>query len=117
MISSIALTVKDLNQSIAFYQKVLNFKAVDTYTLDRPTAQNLFGLTDGNLSVDVAVLALGKEQIELMQFSAPTDQEVIPADSQSNDLWFQHLALVVNSVESAITHLDLFGVTRISPAP
>lgn len=117
MITRIALTVEDLDRSVSFYQKVLNFKLVGTYTLDRFTAQNLFGIADENITVEVAALSLGEEQIELMQFHGTTDQDKIPADSQSNDLWFQHLALVVNNIETAMAHFEMFEVARISPAP
>ncbi len=117
MISRIVLTVEDLDRSTSFYQKVPNFEPISTYTPDRLTAQNLFGLTAQNLSVEVTVLSLGEQQIELIQFNNLTNQDKIPADSQSDDLWFQHLALVVTNVETAIEHLDLFEVARISPAP
>ena len=40
----------------------------------------------------------------------------IPIDSRSNDLWFQHIAIVVRDMEQAYQKLREFDVTYISTA-
>jgi len=49
------------------------------------------------------VMQLGEEQISLVRFDAAS--RPYPSDSQSNDLWFQHLAIVVNDMNGAYGHL------------
>jgi len=52
---------------------------------------------------DEAQLMLGAESLALMQPTpAPSSY---PADSRSNDLWFQHLAIVVADMDRAYAHL------------
>ncbi len=41
----------------------------------------------------------------------------IPPDSQSNDLWFQHLAIVVSDMDRAYAHLQTFSIEFISTSP
>lgn len=41
----------------------------------------------------------------------------IPKDSQSNDLWFQHMAVVVSDMDRAYAHLQTFEIEPISVAP
>ena len=45
-------------------------------------------------------LRLGRERIELLEF-ADSAGRVYPPDSTSTDLWFQHLAIVVNDMADA----------------
>lgn len=117
MISRVALTVKDLSRSTDFYEKALNFKSVGSHTIRPEEAEKMFGLDGGELTIEVAVLSLGDEIIELMEFYTVTPGHEIPADSQSNDLWFQHLAIVVSNMNTAYEHLKLFDIEPISPAP
>ena len=117
MISSVALTVRDLSRSTAFYEKILNFKGVARYTLNSLTAGLLFGMDEEDLTVEVAVLSLGAETLELMEFQTLDSTHEIPADSESNDRWFQHMAIVVSDMVTAYEHLKLFEVNQISPSP
>ena len=119
MISRVALTVRELSRSVKFYEKALNFQQIGSYTIESPTAGLIFGMTDANpkLSVTIAVLTLGEEVIELMEFQNSAPIADIPADSASNDLWFQHLAVVVANMDTAWGHLKMFDIDPISPAP
>lgn len=119
MISRVALTVKELSRSVEFYEKALNFKQIGSYAIESPTAGWLFGMSDEDekLSVEIAVLSLGEEIIELMEFQISAPAADIPADSASNDLWFQHLAIVVANMDTAYEHLKMFDIEPISPAP
>ncbi|HXV07770.1 MAG TPA: VOC family protein, partial [Burkholderiales bacterium] len=66
--------------------------------------------------VRMARLQLGDEFVELEQYVAAAGQP-IPLDSRSNDLWFQHFAVVVSDMEKAYEHVRGFGVQSISSAP
>ncbi len=50
------------------------------------------------------VLRLGAQTIALVQFAAPAAP--YPPDSASNDLWFQHIAVVVSDMDAAYAHLQ-----------
>jgi catechol 2,3-dioxygenase-like lactoylglutathione lyase family enzyme len=61
-------------------------------------------------------MQLGAEAIELMQFLAPHGRP-IPADSRSNDGWFQHIAIIVTDIDRACARLQQHGVEQASTGP
>lgn len=113
-IRGFALTVSNLDSAVAFYEQALGFKKVgERLVTDRnyDTLTGVFGTR-----VRSATLQLGDERIELEQYLAPGGQP-IPLDSRSNDLWFQHFAVVVSDMERAYEHLRAFAIQSISSAP
>jgi catechol 2,3-dioxygenase-like lactoylglutathione lyase family enzyme len=50
-------------------------------------------------------LSLGAQTIELTAFEGSTGR-AIPADSRSNDQWFQHIAIVVSDIDAAYARLQ-----------
>jgi catechol 2,3-dioxygenase-like lactoylglutathione lyase family enzyme len=62
-------------------------------------------------------MRLGEQQIELTQFISPPDPRPIPVPSYSNDLWFQHFAIVVRDMDAAWAQLRTHHVRQISPRP
>ena len=113
-IRGFALTVSNLDSAVAFYQEALGFKKVG----ERIVADRNYDYLTGVFGTRVrsATLQLGDERIELEQYLAPGGQP-IPVDSRSNDLWFQHFAVVVSDMERAYEHLRAFPVQSISSAP
>lgn len=109
-----ALTVSDLDRSVAFYEGALGFQKVAERTVADPAYDYLIGVFGSR--VRRATLQLGDETIELEQFVAPGG-EPIPVDSRSNDLWFQHLAVVVSDMGRAFEHLGRSRFQAISAAP
>ena len=71
---------------------------------------------EAELRLRVARLKLGDEHIELMQFLAPRGRPT-PADFRSNDVWFQHVAIIVSDMDSAYARLRRFNVRHASTAP
>jgi catechol 2,3-dioxygenase-like lactoylglutathione lyase family enzyme len=61
-------------------------------------------------------MKLGDESIELVQFLAPRGR-AIPADSRSNDLWFQHIAIIVSDMDRAYQVLRENRVEHASTGP
>ena len=61
-------------------------------------------------------LELGEEHIYLQDFEGG-EGKTIPADSKSNDLWFQHMAIVVSDMEQAYGELRSQNVTHVSTFP
>jgi catechol 2,3-dioxygenase-like lactoylglutathione lyase family enzyme len=56
------------------------------------------------------------ERIELMEFLAPRGRPV-PADSKSNDGWFQHVAIIVSDMDAAYRRLREHKVQHASSGP
>lgn len=113
-INAIALTVADIDRSIDFYTEALKFKLVEDITLEKSTYSKLAPIPPTR--VRLATLQLGDEVIELVQY-LDLEAQPIPQDSQSNDLWFQHLAIVVSNMDRAYEHLQNFAIEPISLAP
>jgi catechol 2,3-dioxygenase-like lactoylglutathione lyase family enzyme len=62
-------------------------------------------------------MQLGQQQLELIEFLAPPDVRPIPVPSYSNDLWFQHIAIVVRDMDVAWAQLRKHHIRQISPRP
>ena len=114
-VDSVAITVDDLDDALAFYTGVLPFEPVEEVELAGPAYERLFGVF--GLRLRVARLRLGEEEIELVDFLAPDTGRPFPPDMQSNDHWFQHVALIVNDMDAAYAHLRAHNVQHASAGP
>jgi catechol 2,3-dioxygenase-like lactoylglutathione lyase family enzyme len=114
-VQKVSITVSSLKESIAFYTDVLDFKLVQQSSLSPKTVSTLFDLPGDSIQVRLALLQLGDEQVELMEFDHHGRD--IPADSKSNDLWFQHIAIVVDDMDDAYSELEKHHVSHISTSP
>lgn len=113
-IKGFVLTVSDMERSTQFFEQALGFeKVADTTIVDRnyDYLNGVFGTRVRNVR-----MKLGDEFIELEQFISPGGMS-IPVDSRSNDLWFQHFAVVVSDMDKAFAHVSKFAITGISSAP
>jgi catechol 2,3-dioxygenase-like lactoylglutathione lyase family enzyme len=113
-VGPIAMTVADMDRSIAFYSGVLTFEKVSDTELAGPAVEELYGVFGAR--VRVVRLKLGDEQIELTEFLAPRGRP-IPGDSRSNDRWFQHIAVVVSDMDRAYQILRKNKVEFASSGP
>ncbi len=98
-IKAIEMTVSDLPRALAFYTGVLQFQFVSE-------EQQSPGLV-------TAHLRLGEETLILRDYAV--DGRPLPENLASNDLSFQHLAIVVGDLDVAYAHL-LRQNTRIVSA-
>ena len=90
-----------MHGALAFYTNVLPFQVVsDT----------------GDTQTRLVRLKLGDEFFELTDYLA-SEGRPIPADSRSNDRWFQHIAIIVGDMDKAYAHLQQHNVQRVSTAP
>lgn len=94
-VDRIVIPVSRLDQLAAFYTGALTF------------------VSRGSGSSGGMVLRLGSEAIELV----PRAGRAIPADSRSNDLWFEHLAIVVSNMGKAYAAVRRAGAVPISTGP
>jgi len=61
-------------------------------------------------------MQLGNEYLDLTEYLAPRGRP-IPTDSRSNDLWFQHIAIVVRDMNQAFEKLRALKVQFVSTGP
>ena len=114
-VAAVGFTVSDIDRSIAFYGDVLAFKPVSDVEVDGPEYDQLWGIF--GVRARIVRMQLGEQQLELTQFISPPDARPIPVPSYSNDLWFQHFAIVVRDMEEAWAQLRRHHVRQISPRP
>jgi catechol 2,3-dioxygenase-like lactoylglutathione lyase family enzyme len=113
-VEAVGITVSDLDRAVDFYSSVLHFQKESETELAGPEVEHLKGLF--GVRVRVARLRLGSEEIELSEYLSPQGRP-FPADSHSNDLWFQHLAIVVSDMEQAYRWLRDHHVQHVSSGP
>lgn len=113
-VDAIGMTVSDVDRAVAFYSTVLAFEKVSEIEVFGAEYEHLEGIF--GLRMKVARMKLGDEVIELTEYLTPKGQP-IPSDSHSNDLWFQHIAIVVKDMETAYERLRAFKVQHVSTSP
>ncbi|MEP6687290.1 MAG: VOC family protein [Gemmatimonadales bacterium] len=113
-VTMVGLTVSDMDRSVDFYTRVLDFEQTSDHELLGPAYEALEGVRGARLRV--VRLRLGREQLELTEYLAARGRPA-PADSRSNDRWFQHVAIIVSDMDRAYARLEEHKVQRSSPAP
>jgi len=113
-VDAIGLTVGDLDRELMFYTNSLSFELVSISKVAGKDQDALLGLSDVKLRV--ANLKLGDERITLTEH-VEIKGRPIPADSQSYDHWFQHIAIVVRDMDRAYEQLRQHKVKHVSTAP
>jgi len=114
-VEGVALTVEDMDRAVRFYSEVLSFQRVKDVEVTGAPYERLFGVF--GLRMHVVTMRLGDERVKLIEFVAPSDGRPHPPDAQSNDLSFQHVAIIVRDMEAAYQQLRAHGVTHVSPKP
>jgi catechol 2,3-dioxygenase-like lactoylglutathione lyase family enzyme len=119
---AIAQPCSDLDAQVAWYGEQLGFQVVARDHLEGPWIHRLFGCS-AELRIARCVLSLGSEQLQLWQWQAgSTAQSVtplmqpVPADSRSNDRWFQHICMVTSNLNDCFSGLLQSHATLISTA-
>ena len=95
----VSLTVADLAAAQAFYEAALGFSACSAVQ----TADTVLATLLGAGSVRLLTLQRGRQLLELAVFEPPG--AAYPSDRNSNDHWFQHLALATDNVAIAMQSL------------
>lgn len=113
-VDAIGITVKDMNRSVKFYQDVLGFKKVSDSEFSGAAYEKLEGIF--GLNMRVVRMQLGDEFIELTDYLTAGGRS-IPEDQKANDLFFQHIAIVVSDMDKAFAQLKKFNVEYVSTAP
>jgi catechol 2,3-dioxygenase-like lactoylglutathione lyase family enzyme len=113
-VDSVAITVSDLDRSVAFYTNVLTFERVSEYEIAGGAQEHLYGIF--GMRARTARMRLGGEHIELTEYLAPEGRP-IPPDARSNDLTFQHIAIIVSDMKQAYARLRQHKVKHASSEP
>ena len=113
-VHTVGMTVRDMDQSLAFYTTVLPFERVSDVELSGREYELLTGVFGARMRV--VRLRLGEEMLELTQFLAPPGRP-IPADIRANDRSFQHVAIIVSDMSQAYAKLRAHGVAHASSGP
>jgi catechol 2,3-dioxygenase-like lactoylglutathione lyase family enzyme len=99
-VESIELVVSDLGRSRAFFEN-LGFVAG----------------RESSAGVRKLELALGNEHIALLEYPKTSAGRPVPRDTRGNDLWFQHIAIVVSDMDRAYAWLRAHRVAHVSTGP
>ena len=113
-VGPVAITVSDMDKSVKFYTAVLTFEKLSDKEQSGPEFDRLYVVSHAHIRV--VDLKLGDESIELMQFLGAAGAPV-PTDARSNDLSFQHVAIIVSDMTRAYEVLRQNHVHYISPYP
>lgn len=113
-VGPVVMTVADMDRSVEFYKRVLTFEKQSEIERSGPEIDELYGVP--NARIRAVDLKLGDESIELLQFVGAPGTPV-PGDARSNDLSFQHVAIIVSDMDRAYAALRRNNVQHISPYP
>jgi catechol 2,3-dioxygenase-like lactoylglutathione lyase family enzyme len=97
----VSRVVADLERAEVFYRDALTFRTVRRGRSDDAILASL-GFAGG--AAEEVVMRLGAQEIALVRFDAKG--RPYPSGSRTYDLWFQHLAVVVNDIDAAFSHLS-----------
>src|SRR5205823_8428086 len=112
-VKSVGMTVSDMDRSVAFYSELAFQKVSDVEVLGEQY-EHLEGVFGARMRI--VRMQLGHEYVDLTEYLAPHGR-TIPPDSRSNDLWFQHIAIVARNMDEAFAKLRELKVQFVSTAP
>jgi catechol 2,3-dioxygenase-like lactoylglutathione lyase family enzyme len=112
-VESVGMTVSDMDRAVEFYS-ALTFQRVSDVEVLGDEFEHLEGVFGARMRI--VRMQLGNEYLDLTQYLAPPGRP-IPADSRSNDLWFQHVAIVVRDMDQAFEKLRALKVQFVSTGP
>ena len=113
-VGAVGLTVADMDRSIEFYTRVLDFRKVSDTEVLGTEFERLEGVFGARARI--VRLQLGDEQLELTQYLAPEGQP-FPTGSRGNDRWFQHVAIIVSDMDKAYARLREMKARHASTSP
>ena len=112
-VESVGMTVSDMDRAVGFYS-ALTFQKISDVEVLGDEFEHLEGVFGARMRI--VRMRLGNELLDLTQYLAPLGRP-IPADSRSNDLWFQHIAIVVRDMDEAFEKLRALKVQFVSSGP
>jgi catechol 2,3-dioxygenase-like lactoylglutathione lyase family enzyme len=99
-IARLSLTTADPVRAAEFYARALGFERAGTQRCGGAAFAALMGVES---EAAATTLRLGGEEVTLLAFATPG--RPYPADRSADDLWFQHMAIVVSDMAAAYARL------------
>ncbi len=112
-VESVGMTVGDMDRSVAFYS-ALTFQKVSDAEVLGEQYEHLEGVFGTRMRI--VRMQLGNQHVDLTEYLAPRGRPIL-VDSHSNDLWFQHIAIVVRDMNQAFEKLRAMKVQFVSTGP
>jgi catechol 2,3-dioxygenase-like lactoylglutathione lyase family enzyme len=113
-VQSVGMTVSDLDRSLDFYSRVLEFEKTFEVEVAGAGHERLSGVF--GVRARVARMRLGAEEIELTEYLAPRGRPV-PVEMRANDRAFQHIAIITSDMDRAYRELRRHRVEHASSGP
>ena len=112
-VAVVGMTVTDMDRATDFYS-ALTFQKISDVEVFGDEYEHLVGIFGARMRI--VRMQLGNEFLELTEYLTPRGKP-IPEDSRSNDLWFQHIAIVVSDMDNAFEKLRALKVQFVSTGP
>jgi catechol 2,3-dioxygenase-like lactoylglutathione lyase family enzyme len=112
-VESVGMTVSDMDRAVEFYS-ALTFQKVSDVEVLGDEFEHLEGVFGARMRI--VRMQLGNEFLDLTQYLAPPGRPIL-VDSRSNDLWFQHIAIVARDMDEAFQRLRALKVQFVSTGP
>ena len=96
-LNHIALMTKRVEESVAFYERVLGMLVAGTsenFGVEQEHLNNVFG---ARLRI-TALRGASGPGVELLEYASPSDGREMPRDTRSNDLWSWQIAMSVGDL-------------------
>jgi catechol 2,3-dioxygenase-like lactoylglutathione lyase family enzyme len=106
----VSRTVRDLTGATAFYRDALGFRVTNQVMFGGDAWGELTGVA--GVRGSAVTMRLGEQNLELVAFEPRGDP--YPPNSDSADLWFQHIAIVVSDIDAAYSRLCAYSFDPIS---
>src|SRR5947208_6224000 len=112
-VEAVGMTVSDMDRAVEFYS-ALTFQKISDVEVLGEEFEHLEGVFGARMRI--VRMQVGNEYLDLTEYSAPPGRPIL-ADSRSNDLWFQHIAIVVRDMDQAFEKLRALKVQFVSTGP
>jgi catechol 2,3-dioxygenase-like lactoylglutathione lyase family enzyme len=109
-----SISTVSLDRAVTFYTKVLDFQLVKME--DSSSSARLAPAMSPKTKARTAKLSLGDECLDITEYSSPMGKP-FAGDSRANDLWFEHVAIVVSNMNEAYDRLKVAQVSFVSNVP
>jgi glyoxylase I family protein len=107
-IHHVAISVRDLDRMLKFYQEAFGFEKVDEFSWTPvPMMEQIIGIKDS--AAKGVMLRAGTCHFEMFQYSAPAPRVTEPL--QANDRGYTHFAVDVTDIEQEMQRLRGLGMT------
>jgi catechol 2,3-dioxygenase-like lactoylglutathione lyase family enzyme len=105
------ITVSSLDRALEFWCGVLGFELAERRIIGTgPFVESIVGVSGANLHIAV-VVAPGGHRIELLEYLAPADRQVVTP--RSCDVGSAHLAFSVSNLDEMLSRVEAAGWKRL----